>query len=140
MTTKRESPLYNAARLLASKHGARLFRNNVGLAFDASGNPIHFGLCTGSSDLIGWCPVTIRPEHVGETVAVFLAVEAKGPRTATTPEQIDFLTAVANAGGIALLIRGTTDDLGRILEQAQRGEKPWGVPHGPMPRTRRQTK
>jgi ribosomal protein S19 len=40
-------------------------------------DPVQFGLCKGSADLIGWKRVTVTPEMVGSTVAVFTSIEVK---------------------------------------------------------------
>ena len=94
----------------AARAGVCLYRNNVGQARDAvTGRVIRFGLCKGSSDLIGWTPVQITPEMVGQTVAVFTAVECKGERTRITPEQVNWLRAVKRDGGIALVKREPED-------------------------------
>lgn len=89
--------------------GARLFRNNVGLLRDAQGTYVHYGLCIGSSDVIGWTPVVIGPEHVGRTLAVFTAFECKVGRNTTTVEQGDFIAAVKAQGGIAAVVRRLSD-------------------------------
>jgi len=94
----RESSLLKRIQIAASRAGARLFRNNVG--FDAE-RRVHYGLCRGSSDLIGWTPIEIREEHIGSVVAVFTAVECKSKRGRLTEEQQRFLDAVRTAGGIA---------------------------------------
>lgn len=93
-----ESSLLKRIQIAASRVGARLFRNNVG--FDAE-RRVHYGLCKGSSDLIGWTPLEIREEHVGTVIAVFTAVECKSRRGRLTEKQQRFLEAVRLAGGIA---------------------------------------
>ncbi|MEM7046052.1 MAG: VRR-NUC domain-containing protein [Pseudomonadota bacterium] len=89
-------------------HPARVFRNNVGVATYPGGERVRYGLCPGSSDLIGWMPVTITPEMVGKTVAVFLAVEVKGPRGRLSGAQENFLERVKKAGGIGRCVGGET--------------------------------
>lgn len=113
-----EHDLLNRIRLNASRQGARLFRNNVGqgwvgrLVHKAAGRvvlenarPLHAGLCTGSSDLIGWTPVVVTADMIGQTLAVFTAVEAKTGRVQVTDDQRRFLAAVEKAGGIARVDR-----------------------------------
>lgn len=106
---KPETHLVRRLMLRATELGARLFRNNVGQYIDRNGNVIRYGLCNGSSDLIGWTPVTITPDMVGRTVAVFTAVEAKTLTGRPTMAQIGFLDAVRAAGGRAILARSTDD-------------------------------
>lgn len=122
-----ESPLLRSIQIALSRLGARVLRNNVGTGWTGKvlrcvkqtqitvypgdvvvckARPLHAGLAVGSSDLIGWAPVTIRPEMVGKTLAVFMAVEVKAGRTQLTKEQSDFLEAVRAAGGIAVVARG----------------------------------
>jgi hypothetical protein len=144
-----ESDFMRQIMLLATQAGARVFRNNVGSAWQGKksrrGNTVivdnatlvKYGLCVGSSDLIGWIPVTVTPDMVGQKIAVFTAIETKGHKTGITPEQVNFLSQVANGGGIAILSR-ESHDTERILRQAGRGEGIGGTIHGPMPRTRRQ--
>lgn len=104
--------------VLATKLKARLFRNNVGLGYvgkplDPRGDPmilqeprpIKFGLAKGSSDLIGWTPVTITPEMVGRTIPVFTSIEVKMKHGRVSPEQQAWLDAVQAAGGIANVCR-----------------------------------
>ena len=101
----KETNLQNAVRLAASKLGVRLFRNNVGSARTHDGRFIVFGLCNGSSDLIGWRTVTITPADIGRRVAVFTAMEIKTPTGQPTPEQLHFIEIVKNAGGLAAIVR-----------------------------------
>lgn len=104
-----ESSILRSCMITASQLGARLFRNNVGLFQTKDGRTIRTGLCVGSSDLIGWKPVVVTPAMVGKTVAVFFAVECKTETGRATPEQVQFLEAVRNAGGIATLARSEKD-------------------------------
>jgi len=110
----------------ATTLGARLFRMNVGLAWigDAIRNkdgsitirhprPFRAGV-PGMSDLVGWVPVTITPDMVGTTVAVFASVETKAARGRATDEQKNYLAAVSAAGGRAGIAR-KDDDLTMIL-------------------------
>lgn len=102
----REAAIMQRVQLEASRKGWRVFRNNVGQLLDARGVPVRYGLCPGSSDLIGWRELVITPEMVGGTVAQFVAVEVKTPTGKATAQQIQFLEAVARAGGVAVIARG----------------------------------
>jgi hypothetical protein len=99
-----------------------LFRNNVGLAYTGDvkrhGNgtitienarPIKFGLCKGSSDLIGWTRIQITPEMIGRTVAVFTAIEVKSATGRASKEQKNFIKRIHDCGGIAGIARSLYD-------------------------------
>jgi hypothetical protein len=86
----------------------RLFRNNVGALEDKTGRIVRYGLCKGSSDLIGWHTVEITPDMVGQRVAVFVALEVKD-KGRLTQEQATFLEVVRRAGGIAAEVRSVDD-------------------------------
>lgn len=86
----------------------RLFRNNVGALEDKTGRVVRYGLCKGSSDLIGYRSVVVTPEMVGQRVAVFVALEVKD-RGRLTAEQAQFLEVVRRAGGIAAEARSVED-------------------------------
>lgn len=86
-----ETRVVKEVRVEASLKGARLFRNNVGKLPDQNGRWVEFGLCPGSSDLIGWDRVLITPEMVGTYLAQFLAVEAKDYDGMDEMAQRDFL-------------------------------------------------
>lgn len=111
-----ETRLLRQIQIKASRLGARLFRNNTGMAW--SGVPcaacrvimrrIRFGLAVGSSDLIGWKPFTITQEMVGRTIAVFWACEVKDG-SPTTKEQKAFLEVVIRSGGIGIIAHSTDD-------------------------------
>ncbi len=105
-----ESALYGKLMLLASRLGHRLFRNNSGLAFYANGDPVKYGVASpGGSDLIGWTRTIITAEMVGQTLALFTAVECKSKTGRLTKEQAAFLAAVRDAGGIAILAKSNED-------------------------------
>lgn len=93
-----ETPLIYRIRLLASRHGARLFRNHTGRMKDKDGRWHAFGLTVGGSDLVGWT-----------ADGRFLAIEVKAGETKTTPEQLAFIAAVNKAGGIAGVVRSEVE-------------------------------
>ena len=112
----KEKVILEQIMLSFSKFGARLLRNNVGVLQDKNGQHVRYGLCVGSSDLIGWKRVIITPDMVGKTVAVFLAVEVKAGRTQTTEAQIAFTNAVNNCGGIAMVVHSEEEAV-KILKE-----------------------
>lgn len=90
-----------------SRGPVRLLRNNVGALRTDTGRPVAYGLgssgsrCNrGTSDLIGWVEREITADMVGQTVAVFAAVECKH-LAPPTPEQRRFIEQVRAAGGLA---------------------------------------
>lgn len=96
-------------RLELSRGPVRLWRNNTGALRDQRGQLVRYGLCEGSSDLIGYRTITVTPDMVGQKVAVFTAIEVKAPRGRTTPQQEAFLALVTEAGGLAGVARSTSD-------------------------------
>ena len=120
MSTERN--IQQDIRLALSRAGSRMFRNNVGQAWtgrvvrNTNGSitiydprPLDAGLCKGSSDLIGWTPVTVTADMVGKKLAVFTAIEVKGPKGKTSPEQTNFIDRVKIDGGIAGVARSAED-------------------------------
>jgi len=99
---------------IAAEHSSkgRLFRNNTGKAFQGKQAQINgvrclveprlinFGLCVGSSDLIGWTQIFITPDMIGKKIAIFTAIEVKKQKGIVSDEQQRFIDAVNNAGGI----------------------------------------
>lgn len=92
-----ELEIQQACRLAASEMGAIVWRNNVGKLQDKNGRWVTYGLCVGSSDLIGI--------YKGR----FLAMEVKQPKKHPTPEQKNFLRVVQEVGGIAGVVRSAED-------------------------------
>jgi hypothetical protein len=91
---------------LACGHGpVRLWRNNTGAMADQQGRFVRFGLCKGSSDLIGLRSVVVSPEMVGQRLAQFVALEIKTARGVISSEQRAFLELVEQLGGVAAVCR-----------------------------------
>lgn len=110
-----EAHLLHAIRLsLGARPGIRLFRNSVGVVRLPGGGAISFGLCPGSSDLIGW-------RTLPSGIAQFVALEVKGPSGRLSPEQARFLAAVRRAGGVAAEVRSLDDAEGAFAV-------PWSRP------------
>lgn len=110
-----ETPISREILLaLGSRKDVRLFRNNVGVATTRDGNVIRFGLAPGSSDLIGWRTITVTPDMVGKSIAVFLGVEVKTPTGAIRQNQRTWQAAVQSMGGIAEILRSPTE-INRII-------------------------
>lgn len=117
------------SQLIASQLGARLWRMSVGLAwmgdarkFDRAcyvnvepgdviirkARPFKSGV-EGMSDGIGFMPVKITADMVGQTVAVYLAVEDKTGSGRATKEQSAFIRMVRSFGGLAGVARSDAD-------------------------------
>lgn len=123
-----ETAVMRELQIEASRLGARLFRQNTGMAWvgnarriarsmtvkvDAgdvvikAARPFHAGIA-GMSDLGGWVPVVVAPEMVGSTLAVYAQVEVKDGGRATA-EQLRWIAAVKKAGGLAGIARNAAD-------------------------------
>ena len=105
-----ETALQNKIRLAINAPNVRMFRNNVGML-----NGVQFGLCKGSSDLIGFTSKTITADDVGKQVAVFTAIEVKTPTGRVSKEQTNFISLVNRFGGIGAICR-SVDDAIQILK------------------------
>lgn len=104
LTKRSEANILNDCMIALSKAGATVWRNNTGALQDKTGRLVRYGLCKGSSDIIGICPD-----------GRFLAVEVKNSTGQVRPEQVVFLDAVRSKGGRAGVARSVEDAL-RILE------------------------
>lgn len=114
-----ETALMREVRAALYKLGIVAFRNNVGRLRNIHGTMVSYGLCAGSSDLIGWRTTTITADMVGKPVAIFTAVEVKRPTVNLTNSQNVFLSAVRAAGGIAFVARDMEDIRPRIAVALQ---------------------
>lgn len=123
----------------------KIFRNNVALAWVGNGRPVkitghartvtlqpgdvvlrggrplHAGLIAGSGDNIGWVSKEIRPEHVGQTWAVFFSAEAKDGAGRLEPEQRKWMQNVLAAGGIAGVVRTEEDMVALVHSEPGKG-------------------
>lgn len=104
-----EQELQQRIRLALGQGPVRLWRNNVGALRDPRGRLVSYGLCRGSSDLIGLRQLTIGPEHLGQRLAVFAAIEIKAQRGRVTAEQQQFLAVVQQLGGLAGVARSLAE-------------------------------
>jgi len=89
-----------------SKAGCMIWRNNTGVLPDRRGIPVRFGLCVGSSDLIG-----IAPD------GVFIALEVKNAIGQPTTAQMRFIDAVRAHGGRAGIARSAQDAVNIALQK-----------------------
>lgn len=98
---KSEANIQNAILVALSQSGCLVWRQDTGAYKDPkSGRLIRYGLCKGSSDIIGIC-------QDGK----FLAVEVKTKTGRVRPEQETFIAAVKRAGGRAGVARSPEDAL-----------------------------
>ncbi len=100
-----EHEIQQRIRLACGRGPVRLWRNNTGALVDQQGRFVRFGLCKGSSDLIGLRSVVVTPEMVGQRIAQFVALEIKAPQGVISPEQQAFLRLVQQLGGVAAACR-----------------------------------
>lgn len=99
---------FSYAETFRGQSSGSLLYIKIGDVFLRRPRRLHAGLAKGSSDLIGWHPVTITQEMVGMRVAVFTALEVKQPGKKPEPDQVVFLAAVNTQGGIGLV--ATSED------------------------------
>jgi len=98
----KESDILRACMIEASKLGATVWRNNTGVLQDRNGRPVKFGLCVGSSDIIGM--------YKGK----FIAIECKAKTGRLSQKQMKFLQLVEDNGGHSIVAR-CADDVKNFL-------------------------
>lgn len=113
-----EAAVTSRVRLEAAGKGYTLWRNNVGALLDQRGVPVRFGLANDSkqvneriksADWIGWRKVTVTPDMVGQTLAVFASVEMKqsGWRysgAGRESAQMSWAQLVSASGGVGVIV------------------------------------
>lgn len=119
-----ESEVQQRIQIDGPNHNCQLLRNNSGALKDSTGRWVFFGLGNvskkhgekiKSSDLIGFTQVTVTPEMVGKTLAVFTAIEVKTPDWHFVPSdkraqaQWAFISWVLAAGGFAGIARSVEE-------------------------------
>lgn len=115
--TASEASVLRVLMLAAQDLGAKVFRNNVGKLQDRYGTWVAYGLHPGSPDLAGWMPVTITQDMVGETLAVFVGIEAKREQGGVVSDaQARFLSALTADGARAGVARNAVE-LAHILRK-----------------------
>lgn len=121
MKSSAESYVQSMVRLAAPVAGYVLWRNNVGALMDKTGRPVRYGLANDSkqlnesiksADLIGWQPVTISADMVGQRIARFVSIECKeagweyNPNDEHEKAQKRWADMVTAAGGVACFSTG----------------------------------
>jgi len=120
---KSEAAAQQLIRLESSRRQEPLWRNNVGVASNAEGVPVRYGLANDSkavnkiiksSDLIGITPYTIKPNDVNNTIGIFTSYEVKKPGwmykgTPREVAQLAWIQLVISLGGKAQFATGTGD-------------------------------
>ena len=81
-----------------SDAGCLVWRQNTGVLPDRNGRLVRFGLCVGSSDIVGIC-------EDGK----FLAIEVKTALGQPTDAQLNFIKAVQRQGGRAGIARSAAE-------------------------------
>ena len=99
----------NRIMLAMSKKGWLVWRNQVGLFKTMDGTrTIPIGI-KGSSDLMAIKPTVITPDMVGQTLAVFVAVEVKTATGRQSEPQKKWQQAVEKMGVKYILARSEND-------------------------------
>jgi len=137
---------------------AFLFRANVGTGYQGSGKPVRTpypitvnlnpgdvllraarpfdtGLPVGFHDVFGWSEVTITPDMVGQTVAMFVSFDTKSETGKGSPEQIAFANAVIRSGGRSGFARSV--DQARDIVHGRGSHESSGVHAAPSARRNR---
>jgi hypothetical protein len=132
-----ETELGQLIQIEASKYNITLFRNNSGALKNPTGHPVRFGLgntskkineIRKSSDYIGVTELLITPEMVGNTVAVFTALEIKetGWEYSGTPREVaqkNFIDLIIKKGGYASFINSVDSVKQLVLNNFRTGLK-----------------
>lgn len=103
-----ETNIMNKIMLAMSKKGYLIWRNQVGLFKTLDGRTVNIGI-KGSSDLMAIKPTVITPEMVGQTLAVFVAVEVKTATGRQSEPQKKWQKAVEKLGVKYILARSEND-------------------------------
>lgn len=94
----KEQNVQAACLMALSQAGCLVWRQDTGAYRAKSGALVRYGLCVGSSDIIGLAPD-----------GRFLAVEVKTDTGRATDAQLRFIAAVQAAGGRAGIARSAAD-------------------------------
>ena len=115
----KEKNIQSNVMLALSQNDCKIFRNNCGVHKTEDCRFVRYGVANpGGSDLIGWKKTTITPEMVGQSVAIFTAIEVKNAKGRPTTEQLRFIEVVKTEGGIAGVCRSVEDALSLLAGQS----------------------
>ena len=103
---KKEANVLNECLMALSAAGCLAWRQNTGVLPDRQGRLVRFGLCVGSSDIVGIC-----------TDGKFLAIECKTAIGQPTTAQLNFIAAVIRQGGRAGVARSGAEAVAIALGQ-----------------------
>ena len=103
-----ETKIQNRIMMDMSEKGYLVWRNQVGLFKTIDGRTVNIGI-KGSSDLMAIKPTVITPEMVGQTLAVFVAVEVKTATGQQSEPQKKWQKAVEKLGVKYILARSEDD-------------------------------
>ena len=103
-----ETKIQNKIMMDMSKKGYLVWRNQVGLFKTMDGRTVNIGI-KGSSDLMAIKPTVITPDMVGQTLAVFVAVEVKTATGRQSEPQKKWQKAVEKLGVKYILARSEND-------------------------------
>jgi hypothetical protein len=98
--SRSEANIQREIMLALSQAGCLVWRNNTGALPDKNGRLVRYGLCNGSSDIIGLTPC-----------GKFLAIEVKSAKGRVTEAQERFIFAVRSKGGRAGVARSVKQAL-----------------------------
>ena len=103
-----ETKIQNKIMMEMSKKGYLVWRNHVGLFKTMDGRTVNIGI-KGSADLMAVKPTVITPDMVGQTVAVFVAVEVKTATGRQSEPQKKWQNAVEKLGVKYIIARSEND-------------------------------
>jgi len=100
----KETNILKLCLMALSQAGCLAWRNNTGALPDRQGRIVRYGLCNGSSDIVGLAPD-----------GIFFAVEVKTVTGKPTPEQLTFIAAIRRQGGRAGVARSPEEAVALAL-------------------------
>ena len=100
----KETNILKLCLMALSQAGCLAWRNNTGALPDRQGRIVRYGLCNGSSDIVGLAPD-----------GIFFAVEVKTATGKPTPEQLTFIAAIRRQGGRAGVARSPEEAVALAL-------------------------
>lgn len=100
----KETNIQNISLMAASEQGAMIWRNQSGVFYTRSGDPVRVG-SVGAADSIGVVPVEITQDMVGSIIGVAVACEFKAKRGRQSDDQKRWQANFEKRGGRYILIR-----------------------------------